>query len=144
MNTVEYSSETYKEPFWVTNANFVRGRDPLGMQNSSISVYSKLLPGMTNLTLRLRYYGMYLWLLDEYHNLPKDHELHINAEGQYNFIRRAELLLAYLMVNQYENEQSIIGSDYASRYKNELIENGYYDSVSGADGINKDKERGGY
>ena len=144
MNTVEYSSETYKEPFWVTNANFVRGRDPLGMQNSSISVYSKLLPGMTNLTLRLRYYGMYLWLLDEYHNLPKDHELHINAEGQYNFIRRAELLLAYLMVNQYENEQSIIGSDYAIRYKNDLIENGYYDIVSGADRINKDTERGVY
>ena len=65
-----YNLETYQEPFWAKSGNFVRGRDPLGVQNSSISVYATLLPGMTNLTLRLRYYGMYLWLLDEYHNLP--------------------------------------------------------------------------
>ena len=52
-----YNLETYKEPFWAKSGNFVRGRDPLGVQNSSISVYATLLPGMTNLTLRLRYYN---------------------------------------------------------------------------------------
>ena len=58
---MSYNLETYKEPFWAKSGNFVRGRDPLGIQNSSISVYATLLPGMTNLTLILRYYGMYLW-----------------------------------------------------------------------------------
>ena len=67
-----YNVDSYKEPFWAKSGNFVRSRDPLGVQNSSISVYATLLPGMTNLTLRLRYYGMYLWLNDEYHNLPSD------------------------------------------------------------------------
>ena len=62
---MSYNLEKYKEPFWAKSGNFVRGRDPLGVQNSSISVYATLLPGMTNLTLRLRYYGMYLWLLVE-------------------------------------------------------------------------------
>ncbi len=61
-----YNLDSYRAPYWAKSGNFVRGRDPLGVQNSSISVYATLLPGMTNLTLRLRYYGMYLWLLDEY------------------------------------------------------------------------------
>ena len=139
-----YSTETYNEPFWAESANFIRGRDPLGVQNSSISVYGKLLPGMTNLTLRLRYYGMYLWLLEEYHNLPHGHKLFLNADGQYNFIRRAELILAYLMVNLHENEKSVIGIDYVARYKEDLLNNGYYDIISGADRINSDTKRGVY
>lgn len=53
-----YSAETYKQPFWAENSGFMTGRDPLGIQNSSITVYGRLLPGMTNLTLRIRYYGL--------------------------------------------------------------------------------------
>ena len=41
---MSYNLETYKEPFWAKSGNFVRGRDPLGVQNSSISVYATLLP----------------------------------------------------------------------------------------------------
>jgi len=139
-----YTTESYQMPFWSQSSNFVRGRDPLGVQNSSISVYSRLLPGMTNLTLRLRYYGMYLWLLDEYHNLPEGHEFKMKAQGQYNFIRRAELILAYFMINQYETEQSVIGSDYAIRYKEDLKIIGYYNIATGADRENSDTERGVY
>lgn len=95
---MSYNLETYKEPFWAKSGNFVRGRDPLGVQNSSISVYATLLPGMTNLTLRLRYYGMYLWLLDEYHQLPNENIFKENIKSQYTFIRRAELITAFLMV----------------------------------------------
>ena len=78
-----YNLDSYKEPFWAKSGNFVRGRDPIGVQNSSISVYATLLPGMTNLTLRLRYYGMYLWLLDEYHNLPTDSPFKQSPKAQY-------------------------------------------------------------
>jgi|GEM_PF-4515151 len=31
---MSYNLETYKEPFWDKSGNFVRGRDPLGVQNS--------------------------------------------------------------------------------------------------------------
>ena len=63
---MSYNLETYKEPFWAKSGNFVRGRDPLGVQNSSISVYATLLPGMTNLTLR-RQILEFAKLLNEFH-----------------------------------------------------------------------------
>ncbi len=50
-----YDLKTYKQPFWAENSGFMTGRDPLGIQNSSITVYAALLPGMTNLTQRLRF-----------------------------------------------------------------------------------------
>ncbi|WP_431244231.1 hypothetical protein ACQ9BO_07660 [Flavobacterium sp. P21] len=128
-----YDTTTYLEPFWAKSADFVRGRDPLGIQNSSISVYSLLLPGMTNLTLRLRYYGFYVWLLDEYHNLPESSEFKTSVRGQYNFIRRAELILSYCMVNKYPSEQSVVGSNFAIKYITDLNTQNYYDIALGAD-----------
>ena len=138
---MSYNLETYKEPFWAKSGNFVRGRDPLGVQNSSISVYATLLPGMTNLTLRLRYYGMYLWLLDEYHALPSNSPFKQSPKAQYTFIRRAELITAFLMVNKHPNELSVIGNDFANRNINEAKEKGFYDIALGAD-QNKDTEKG--
>ena len=138
---MSYNLETYKEPFWAKSGNFVRGRDPLGVQNSSISVYATLLPGMTNLTLRLRYYGMYLWLLDEYHDLPSNSPFKQSPKAQYTFIRRAELITAFLMVNKHPNELSVIGNDFANRNINEAKEKGFYDIALGAD-QNKDTEKG--
>lgn len=129
-----FDTTTYSNPFWAKSADFVRGRDPLGIQNSSISVYSILLPGMTNLTLRLRYYGFYLWLLDEYHQLPSDNIFKQNkTRGQYNFIRRAELILSYFMVNKFPIEQSVVGSNFAFKYITDLDKQSYYDIALGAD-----------
>ena len=130
---MSFDTTTFSEPFWAKSADFVRGRDPLGIQNSSISVYSILLPGMTNLTLRLRYYGFYLWLLEEYHNLPSDNYFKQNVRGQYNFIRRAELLLSYFMVNKFPTEQSIVGSNFAFKYSSDLEKKGFYNIALGAD-----------
>ena len=42
------------------------GLDPLGMQNSSVSLYQTFLPGISNVTLRMRYYGLYPWLAHRY------------------------------------------------------------------------------
>ncbi|MEX2566008.1 MAG: hypothetical protein WD431_08705 [Cyclobacteriaceae bacterium] len=128
-----YDLKSYREPFWAKSAKYVRGRDPLGIQNSSISVYAVLLPGMTNLTLRLRYYGFYLWLLDEYENLSSDSVFKSSTANQYNFIRRGELIISYLMTTIAPQELSIIGSDFTSKKKNEINELGYYDIALGAD-----------
>ncbi len=51
------------------------------MQNSSVAVYQTLLPGVSNVTLRMRYYGLYAWLRCIY--------------GK-RFIRRAEALYALI------------------------------------------------
>lgn len=136
-----YNTESYQEPFWAKSGNFVRGRDPLGVQNSSISVYATLLPGMTNLTLRLRYYGTYLWLLDQYDLLPSNNSFKKDQQGQYTFIRRAELIIAFVMINKYPEEQSIIGSEYVKKNIDEVQEKGYYDIALGAD-KHKDTPKG--
>ncbi|RUT78952.1 hypothetical protein [Ancylomarina longa] len=135
-----YSTETYKKPFWAENSGFMTGRDPLGVQNSSITTYGRLLPGMTNLTLRLRYYGLYLWLLNMY---GKDstlrHEGTLNEH--YNFIRRAELIVAFIMREKFPDELSIVGSDFTAKHQEDLIMKGFYNIHLGAD-KNKDTVKG--
>ncbi|BES62841.1 hypothetical protein [Dysgonomonas capnocytophagoides] len=123
-----YNSNTFTMPFWAENGGFIRGRDPLGIQNSSITVYGRLLPGMTNLTGRIRYYSFYCWILDEYNNLKLEKEKE-KPQAQYNFIRRAELIMAFLMVIKEPNITNVPGSDYANRYKL----NGIYSLIQGAD-----------
>lgn len=36
-----------------------RGLDPLGLQNRCVLLYQSPLPGISNVTLRIRYYGLY-------------------------------------------------------------------------------------
>ncbi|MEA4808960.1 hypothetical protein [Phocaeicola paurosaccharolyticus] len=123
-----YRSDTHIMPFWAENGGFIRGRDPLGIQNSSITVYGRLLPGMTNLTGRIRYYSFYCWLLDEYDRLSLEKEKQ-TPQAQYNFIRRAELIMAFLMVIKEPNGTNVPGSDYATRHKAD----GSYSIIQGAD-----------
>ena len=80
--------------FWASNEGFKGGRDPLGIQNSSIATYGILLPGLTNLTRHIRYYSLYCWLLSEYDELEKNGNTSVH---QYNFIRRAELAMAFIL-----------------------------------------------
>ena len=65
----QYKLSDITNPFWTTNDGFKGGRDPMGIQNSSIATYSRLLPGLTNLTGHIRYYSLYCWLLSEYDRL---------------------------------------------------------------------------
>ena len=52
-------------PEW-TEFSEKNGLDPLGMQNSSVDLYQTFLPGISNVTLRMRYYGLYAWLCRNY------------------------------------------------------------------------------
>lgn len=123
-----YKLDTPIIPFWAENSGFIRGRDPLGIQNSSITVYGRLLPGMTNLTGRIRYYSFYCWLLDEYDKLSTKKEK-ANIQSQYNFIRRAELIVAFLMAIKEPHYTNVPGSDYAFKHKQDEI----YSLIEGAD-----------
>lgn len=127
-----YTAESYTKPFWAENSGFMTGRDPLGVQNSSITAYGKLLPGMTNLTLRMRYYGFYMWVLDEFFKKQGSNKEFTQRE-QFNYIRRAELIIAYLMHVRDPIQQSIIGSDFTNRHTNDIEEHGYFDIILGAD-----------
>lgn len=125
----QYKVTNVTDVYWASNEGFKAGRDPLGIQNSSISTYGVILPGLTNLTGHIRYYSLYCWLLNEYDELDK----HNKTEGihQYNFLRRAELIMAFIMKDQ--NVRSVVGANYVNYQKYELTEDGYYDIESGAD-----------
>ncbi len=134
-----YDTDSYKQPFWAENSGFMTGRDPLGIQNSSISLYAALLPGMTNLTLRIRYYGFYCWLLKEYGALQVDSE-DKTLQHHYNFIRRAELTIAFLMFIKDPEVTNIVGHDFTVKKEQEFREKGFYKIFEGADKLKSTKK----
>lgn len=97
-------------PFWGENINLITGLDPLGLQVTSEATYATMLPGLSNLTNRLRYYGFYCWLIDFYFKREKKG----NQTEQYRFIRRAELLIAIIMQAERKHVMQITGSNFAS------------------------------
>ena len=48
---------------WVKPPTAITGLDHLAVQAPCISIYSQLLPGITNVTDRARYYSLYPWLI---------------------------------------------------------------------------------
>lgn len=51
---------------WVIPPTETGGLDHLGVQAPCIQIYGQLLPGITNVTDRARYYSFYLWLYAEF------------------------------------------------------------------------------
>lgn len=130
----QYKQSDISNIFWASNEGFKTGRDPLGIQNSSIATYSKLLPGLTNLTRHIRYYSIYCWLLSEYDKLDKNRETDLH---QYDFIRRAELALALIMKDR--GVSAVVGSLFISKGRCKMLENGVYDIADGANYTSKDR-----
>lgn len=94
-------------PIW-TERQQKSGLDPLGMQSTSIALYQSLLPGISNITLRMRYYGFYAWLASVY---ARDKGMPDKKAWQV-FVRRAEALLA-LTVAHHGEETGIAGIAWA-------------------------------
>ena len=130
----QYKQSEITNIFWASNDSFKGGRDPLGIQNSSIATYSKLLPGLTNLTKHIRYYSLYCWLLSEYDELEKNGK---NTLHQYNFIRRAELAMALIMKDQ--GIGAIVGAMFVSQAKFKYVQKGIYNLADGADYSSREK-----
>lgn len=86
------------------------GLDPLGMQNSSVRLYQTLVPGISNVTLRVRYYGLYAWLSHAYARTIGD----TNSKRWQQFIRRAEALYA-LIAAVRGGETGVAGANWAAR-----------------------------
>lgn len=105
-------------PEWTVSAE-KGGLDPLGMQNSSVALYQRLIPGIGNVTLRIRYYGLYPWLVCHY----------LKANGSTNpeiwrvFLRGAEALYA-LIAHQAGGEFGVAGTQWATRAVTEAIAQG--------------------
>lgn len=96
-------------PEW-TEYRKKNGLDPLGMQTSSIGLYQTLLPGISNVTLRIRYYGLYIWLCRIYAREVGD----TNPMTWQRIVRRAEALYA-LVAQRHGSETGVAGIQWAVR-----------------------------
>jgi hypothetical protein len=84
------------------------GLDPLGLQVSSVNFYQTLLPGISNVTLRMRYYGLYSWLSWMY----AQHVGDTNPESWRRIVRRTEALYA-LIAWRRGGESGVAGVEWA-------------------------------
>ena len=104
-------AESTQEPVaeW-TEHNAKRGLDPLGMQTSSIRLYQSLVPGISNVTLRMRYYGLYPWLCLTYARRIG----HTDPTHWRTFVRRAEALYA-LLATRGKSAAGVAGVNWAQQ-----------------------------
>jgi len=79
---------------WVVPAMPIRGLDHLGVQGPCEALYAQLLPGITNVTERARYYSFYPWLLRAFEQRYRDH----SPDAFRRFLRRAECLFALIAI----------------------------------------------
>lgn len=123
-------------PFLGERLSFVRGLDPLGLQNTSDTTFSFLLPGLNNVTGRIRYYSFYCWLLDAYSKESGS----TNPKDQRQFIRRSEFIVA--LISQYidGDSSSIPGSNYAGGEVNAkgLTQHNLQEGIYKPDGSTRD------
>ena len=86
------------------------GLDPLGMQRPIEAIYQSLLPGISTITLRLRYYSFYPWLLEVYSKSNPNTDM----QEFRKFQRKAEALLALICAHG-QGEVGVAGINWATR-----------------------------
>ncbi len=77
---------------WVKKTYHTKGLDPLGVQAPCINLYGQLLPGITNVTDRARYYSFYPWMIWAFDQLPEAK----SQDDLIEWVRRADCL--YTMI----------------------------------------------
>jgi hypothetical protein len=83
-----------KDIGWVEPATPIRGLDHLGVQAPCIALYAQLLPGITNVTDRARYYSFHPWLIRSFEQRYQNHSI----EEFRRVLRRAECLFALIAI----------------------------------------------
>lgn len=102
------------DPHWTTTGSWTMGLDPLGLQSTSIRIYQTLIPSVTNITNRLRYYSFYPWLVQTYERLHHSDD----ARRWSTFIRRGEALFALAtVVAGTESADGLGGANWAFRHR---------------------------
>jgi hypothetical protein len=79
---------------WVKPPEPIRGLDHLGVQAPCIALYGQLLPGITNVTDRARYYSFHPWVVWAFEWRYADH----SVDEFRRVLRRAECLFALIAI----------------------------------------------
>lgn len=104
------------------------GLDPLGMQRPIEVIYQSLVPGISTITLRYRYYSFFPFILRHY----EENIRHPDPKEFRKFQRRCEALFA-LICTHGDFELGITGSDWAGRILAAAGNDGMVDFSVGAD-----------
>ena len=97
------------------------GLDPLGLQATSIRIYQGLVPNVTNITNRLRYYAFFPWLIELYERLYYNEDPAKFA----TCIRRGEALYALAtVVHDTEGSDGLGGANWAFQWREDAKANG--------------------
>lgn len=86
------------------------GLDPLGMQRPIEAIYQSLLPGISTITLRFRYYSFFVWMLEVYAR----EQGNTDPVAFRAFQRRCETLFA-LVAARKSTELGVAGIDWARK-----------------------------
>lgn len=99
---------THIAPYWGKHRNIKLGLNQLGIRNITELMYATLLPGLNNVSSRIRYYSFYCWIIGKFYEnkVPTDHQ----KFRQY--IRRAEYLLALINAT-LDDPTGVPGINYA-------------------------------
>jgi len=97
------------------------GRDPLGIQATSIRLYQGLVPGITNITNRLRYYSYFCWVIRLYEQTQ-----HSSSTSKWGtFVRRADALFALAsMIADFGHSDGLGGWDWANGHRQYAADSG--------------------
>jgi hypothetical protein len=91
------------------------GLDPLGMQRPIEAIYQSLLPGISTITLRFRYYSFFVWMLEVYAR----EQGNTDPVSFRAFQRRCETLFA-LIAARGSTELGVAGIDWAQKQLNDV------------------------
>jgi hypothetical protein len=102
---------------WVRPPEPIRGLDHLGVQAPCIALYGQLLPGITNVTDRARYYSFHPWVLWSFERRYTDH----SVDEFRRVLRRAECLFALIAIRHArvvgDNDEGLHGRAMVGRDK---------------------------
>lgn len=112
------------EVAWVRPPEPIRGLDHIGVQAPCTALYTQLLPGLTNVTERARYYTFYPWLIRSFERRYQDHSL----DEFRRVLRRAECLFALIAIRHsralQDGDEGRHGAAMVGRQKLLRIEDG--------------------
>lgn len=103
------NSNKHIAPYWGKEPSLVAGLNQLGIRNVSEQLFTILSPGLNNVSLRIRYYSFYCWIIKMFYEGKQT-----VIDKEFNpFIRKAELLVALINAT-LEERSGIPGINFAA------------------------------
>lgn len=96
-------------PYWGEEPSMAAGLNQLGIRNVSEQLFTILLSGLNNVSLRIRYYSFYCWIIKQFY---EGKETIIDKDFN-PFIRRSELLVAFINAT-LEDRSGVPGINFAA------------------------------